>query len=245
VREDLNALVRLVDLAEAEAPQRGVNSIAVMVTSPAADPEAWAHRALSAMFGRVDAAYLEDNRDEGHPTYVLGSWAAVWREHLGQPTDLPNTLGRAHDYLDTHLTHMAEVDDPSFEVFAKEISTCRARLEDALRAGEREELGAPCPRCAGQALVKHYGPDSDQDYWTCPKCEEWWSDQDYRSKVAATYELLAPALPASAIRRVYHIPEGSTRGWAAKDQVRKRGKDSTGRVLYDVSDVLSRRDRVS
>lgn len=50
---------------------------------------------------------------------------------------------------------------------------------------------------------------------------------------------------ASQLKETYRIPEGSTRGWASKGLVTKRGKDIAGRQLYDVADALAQRDRTN
>ena len=245
VREDLHTIGELCGALPDEVRHRGINGEAMMLLGPAADPEAWRNQATSAMLGRLDDAYLEDCRDEQHPLWVLGTWEQLWREHLDQPTDLPATLERLVDYLDDQFTHMARQDEPPFEDFARDIRQCRGHLEDVLSDGVREERGAPCPKCGEGALVKDHGARIEDDRWLCRRCHSWWTEQDYRSKVAATYELHADALPASAIARVYRVPEGSVRAWASGEQprVRKRGRNEAGLQLYDVADTLAMRDR--
>jgi hypothetical protein len=91
-------------------------------------------------------------------------------------------------------------------------------------------------------LVKSYGTAEEDDRWTCPRCRQWWTEEDYRAKIAGLYLGVATALTASDMRKAHRVPEGSTRGWSAKGHVRKRGRDEQGRTLYDVADTLGMRD---
>jgi ssDNA-binding Zn-finger/Zn-ribbon topoisomerase 1 len=85
--------------------------------------------------------------------------------------------------------------------------------------------------------------------WVCPNptCHQTWTDHDYRMRVDAAYMLHAKTLSASQIRAAYRVPEGTVRRWASgkSPTVRTRGKDSEGRQLYDVGDVLDMRDRAA
>jgi len=230
-----------------ESFHRGVESEAAMLWGPTADPEAWRHRAMSAMMGRVPDAYLADCRDEQHPDFVLGGWEQEYRDALDQPTDLAATLPRVVDYLDRQLHVVATLEDPAFEDFARDVRGLRAHLEDVLHDGVREEQGAPCPACGEADLVLRHGEavDGSDDRWTCPRraCGQSWTEHDYRAKVAGTYVQVADRLTASQIRETYRVLEGTVRQWASRGQVAKRGKDPQGRQLYDVGEVLTMRDQ--
>lgn len=188
-RGDLAAIVTMCGFPlVAEALNRGVNAEATMLLSPTADPQAWRWRATSALMGRVPAAYLEDCRDERHPTWVLGSWEQLWRDHLDQPTDLRLTIDRAADYLGRHLTDMGEVLDPPFDEFAKDIHGCRAHLESVLSEGDRDDpAGVGCFDCGGQ-LVRRMTDTGLDDKWTCRKCERRFTDPEYHLAVRAAIE---------------------------------------------------------
>lgn len=245
VRTDLADIYRHAARLLGEAIVRGINSEAAVYAGPAANPENWGRRLL--LIGRNGTdkeanAFTDDNRDEPHPTWVVGTWEMLVRDHLEQPSDEQITLSSARDYLDGHLTRLAHDIEFGFEEMAKELRTCRGRLEDLLAEGERAETGAPCPACGARALVKSYGGSEDDDRWTCPKCRQWWTEADYRTKVDGIYLGVADALTASQMQRAHRIPEGSTRAWAAKGEVRRRGRDDQGRTLYDVTDTLRMRD---
>jgi hypothetical protein len=243
-RDDLRQIAELCGALPEEAEHRGVNGEAMMLLGPTADPEAWRNRAMSAMRGRVDAAYLEDCRDEQHPLWVLGSWEQAWRDHRDQPTDLRATLPRLVDYLDRQMHVMAAEAEVPFEDFARDLRGCRGHLEDVLRDGERPETGAPCPEC-GRALVKVYGDQAKDDRWTCPgrNCRAWYTDHDYRARVTDDYRANADKLTAPDIEAQYRVPAGTLRQWASRGHVRKRGRDDSGRMLYDVRDTLTMREK--
>lgn len=197
-------------------------------------------------------AWTLDCRDELHPLWVLGTWDFNVRDHLVPlvPTDEIGvdvvertlTLDDAAGYLDQHLTRLAHDEDFAFDDLAREITTCANHLDEVLAIAPHTETGAPCPTCGRADLEKHYGDTDTDDRWTCPRCHAWWTETDYRNRVAALFVGVAPALTASQIRETYRVPEATVRSWALRGRVRKRGKDAAGRMLYDVADVLACRD---
>jgi len=206
-----------------------------------------------------DAAFaLEDARDELHPLTVLGWWELLWREELILPSNDPVTVASAHGFLDGHLTDMAQRLDPDFDQFRDEIHACRTWLEGVLGEGVREERGIECFMCGKARLVKWYDPETaidgesgevygPNDHWFCPRddCGHWWTEKDYREKVAGTYVQAADRLTASQIASTYRVPEGTVRQWANRGKVAKRGRDALGRMLYDVADTITARDAQS
>jgi ribosomal protein L37AE/L43A len=242
-RDDLRAIAELCGALPTEVAHRGVNGEAMMLLGPAADPEAWRNRAMSAMRGRVDAAYLDDCRDEQHPLWILGTWEQAWRDHLDQPTDLRATLPRLVDYLDRQLHVMAGEVEVPFDDFARDLRGCRSHLEDVLHDGIRKETGAPCPEC-NRPLVKRYGKTEAFDTWVCPsrRCGTWYTDHEYRTRVTDDYRANADRLTVQDMAAQYGVSQGSVRGWASQGKVHKRGKDDSGRQLYDVGDVVRLRD---
>ena len=193
-------------------------------------------------------AWTLDCRDELHPLWVLGTWDFNVRDHYGHliPVDGDHderrlTLDDTATYLDTQLTALAHDEDFAFEDMAHEIQRCAEHLDQVLQIAPYTETGAPCPLCGRADLAKSYGTDEADDRWTCPKCLAWWTERDYRAK--GTYVAVASALTASQIRETYRVPEGTTRSWAQRGRVAKRGKDQQGRMLYDVAHVLACRDQ--
>ena len=242
-REDLAAVAELCGfpLLE-EVLLAGVESEAAMLLGPAANTEAWEHRAFSAMFGRVDSSYLEDCRDENHPLWVLTWIENQWREFLDQPTDLRATIPRSVAYLGRHLHEIAAwdlTDDPPEFADAKQrLHDLRMHLEDVLSDGDRPEKGAPCVQC-GKTMERVVTDQGAQDSYRCPGCRRTVSGDQYRYAVGVAYRAHATALTVTDLGSQYGVKRGSVTGWAAAGKVRKRGKDHNGRQLYDVGDVLA------
>jgi len=231
------------------------DSETVMLDGPAAHPEAWYHVADSVRAGRIRGD-VEANRHEDHPLWVLGWWEIAWRDHLDHDSTDRITVFAAAQYLDDQLTDMASQLEPPFEQFAADLRRCRGHLEDVLH--DRDPKPKDCPKCGGPLVLDYdeTGKDAgytegneERDYddrWKCGnrRCRQWWTDHDYRTKVEAAYELKATKLTASAIARVHRVPESTVRTWAQRGDVRKRGADSAGRMLYEVADVVAMRDHV-
>jgi transposase-like protein len=225
-----------------EAITRGINSHAAMLAGPTANPETWGYRRMSALAGRINAAWLDDCRDEQHPNWVVGTWEILARDHLNQPRDYDPTLTEASNYLDNQLHHLAQDEEFDFASLAQDLRDCARHLEEVLRDGTRPQTGATCPSCGRADLEKHYGNTEAEDRWTCPRCAQQWTEHDYRIRIGAIYIGVAPALTASQIRQAYRIPEATVRKWAQRGRVTKRGTDNDGRMLYDVADVIACRD---
>jgi len=235
------------------------DSETVMLDGPAAHPEAWYHVADSVRAGRIRGD-VDANRHEDHPLWVLGWWEIAWRDHLNHDSTDRISVFAAAQYLDDHLTDMANRLEPPFEQFAADLRRCRAHLEDVLH--DRDPKPKDCPKCGGPLVMDYdaatvkpstaeastYAEGNEdlkyEDKWQCRSraCREWWTDKDYKRVFAATYELHATKLTASAIARVHRVPESTVRTWAMRGEVRKRGTDTAGRMLYDVDDVKAMRD---
>jgi ribosomal protein L37AE/L43A len=233
-RSDLKAIGDLCASLPAEAVERGVQSEAMMLLGPTSDPEAWRNRATSAMVGRLDAAYLEDCRDESHPLWILGTWEQIWRDHLDHYSEATVTTASSWAYLDTQIGYMAEQIEPPFDEFARELRGCRAHLEDVLRDGIREERGAPCLQC------KKHMTRGDDDHWHCRTCHRTVTESEYRFAVGAAYKAHAVHLTASDMADRIGVKASVIRVWGSRGLVRKRGKDHNGLTLYDVSDASAR-----
>ena len=200
VREDLTQIAEMTGVMPAEGAHRGVNAQAVALAGPTANPEAWRHRAMSAMFGRVDSAYLEDCWDERHPLWVLGTWADVWRLHLDHPTAARVTVPRAWRYLNEHLSRMAQEDEPDFGQFVSEVRGCRSHLQSVLHdQAQGDRANVACFDCGGtleRRLMERKQHASDhrrdtggfEDFWTCDKCQRRYTVAEYNFALRAKLE---------------------------------------------------------
>lgn len=241
-RSDLQAIGDLCLSLPSEAAHRGVQSEAMVLLAPSANPEAWRHRATSAMFGRVDDTYLQDCRwskhlsdvdDELHPGWVLGTWEQIWRDFLDHQTDAPFTLAAGIAYLDMQIGYMSEQVEPAFDEFARELRGCRAHLEDVLRDGDREERGAPCVQCE-KPMVR------TEDHWECRTCHRRVTEDQYRYAVGVAYLAHADRLTAAELSEKLGVKSSVIRVWGSKGKIEKRGRDQYGIMLYDVASVEAR-----
>lgn len=236
-RSDLQAIGDLCASLPAEAVEKGVQSEAMMLTGPVADPQAWQHRYLAAaFFHRFDDAYLEDCRDEQHPLWILGTWEQVWRDHLDHFSDQPVTVATAHAYLNMQIGYMAEQVEPPFDEFARELRGCRAHLENVLHDGVRVEKGAPCGQC-NKPMTR-----TDDDHWHCATCHRTISEAEYRLAVGITYRAHSPSLTATDMAGRIGVKASIVRVWGSRGQITKRGKNEDGLTLYDVASAITKRD---
>jgi hypothetical protein len=237
-----------------EAAESGIDGEAFNLVGPAADPAQWAERRRRVVAADRARGWCDyprhgalDPDDERHPYAVLGRWDYALREEYGPQTDLFITVSRAADYLrgllDGPFPHGDE-----FEDFDRETTACLTHLEAVIHDSRAPEEGRHCPVCIeqfgkGPRLRKRYA-DHDttgaSDTWHClDNSAHWWTESDYRSRVASDYLEYAVALTAADMQAQYRIKPGSLRTWAARGLVRKRGKNDQGLTLYDVADARS------
>jgi len=213
-------------------------------------------------------------RPDLHPYRVLGDWDLALREQYGPQTDLFVTVGRARDYLTTLLAGPFPHGD-EFEGFASSIAACRAHLEAVLHDSRAPERGRPCPRCVeageegkGPRLRKRYARHpklkgkrcptpgvcetckGTNDTWHCPDIpEHWWSERDYRDRVASDFVDHATHLAAPDLAERVGVSLSTVRKWTARKWDKgerawipprlashRRGAD--GRKVYPVKDAL-------
>ena len=238
-RSDLQAIRDLCLGLPEEAAQKGVQSEAMMLLGPAADPEAWQHHAMSAMVGRLDAAYLEDCRDEMHPLFVLGGWEQIWRDHLDHYSETRISVASSVAYLDMQLGYMSDQAEPAFDEFARELRQCRGHLEDVLRDGIREERSqVPCVECETR-LTRVYGDKESDDGWLCPRCRRTYSDEEYAraQHFHLEHERADRFVKVSEALGMIDRPEQTLRTWMANDKIALDRDPKTGAILVWWPDV--------
>lgn len=218
-RSDVRQLVNLAALMWTAALAGGdVGADAAVYAGPAANMAEYAEQREAAVH-RLDAlmrdakirekTYLKEleqivNSDESHPANVLGVWCRMWAEDYGLP--MPNTANLAESvaFIEKHLHRVAQDEEQDFPLFAREVRSCKSRMEFLIRNSHSAERGAPCPICPSPApkLRRDYGhwcdledctklhyADDSGDRWVCPRNREhWWSEEDYRRWVADVYE---------------------------------------------------------
>lgn len=202
-RDDIDQIREFCGYAlRGEAATRGVDSEAFMLAGPAATPGDYERRKRLVVNGAIRAgegtdeyrqmlAFVEANRDEQHPLWVLGTWETLWREHLDHPSDKTLTIPDAADYLLTQLTYMGDQAEPDFAQFATEIRGCRGHLQSILHdqnQGDRANVG--CFECGGD-LERMLTEAGFEDHWTCRRCRRRYTYAEYNFALRANLEAAA------------------------------------------------------
>lgn len=276
VRKDLTAIETLyaIDMPE-EAIFAGVDSEAFALAGAAAAPDQYAARrdwngevteAQDWRRGWCEFPRDVDGDDHHHPYLVLGRWDIALREKYGPNTDLFVTVTSSANFLRSLLAgrfpHTRE-----FEDLARDLNTCRTHLEAVAHDSRTPEQGRHCPRCVeaggkGPRLRKRYAVETsdaakrgDLDTWHCPdQPEHWWSERDYRDKVAADYVQHATELPAAELAERLDVPLSTVRKWTARTwdndagewipaRLVSRRKGADGRKVYPVVAALRLADQ--
>ena len=251
-REALHEIARMCDALPDEVEHRGVDSEAMMLWGPAADPE---------MRGHVEAAYLSGRLPEGwieaahgkacpllvneactgcaagelHPLTILGTWEIVWRDALEHDDNgEPMSVAGAVDYLDLQMTYMSTFEHVPFEDFARDVRRCRNHLEAVLHDGEQVDRGAPCMTCHAP-LERTWGSDAKGDGWKCPRCKQTSTDEQYRFAVMHLHRSSAEWLTDRDMEIRTGVKAGTVRAWASRGEIER--KQDQGRRVYSVSAV--------
>ena len=194
-RADIRAIPGLAALLLPMSLGGPVDSEAVNLHGPAADPEAWSWRKVAARKGGTWHVSLEEDDDERHPYAVLTRWEWMLREDYDHPRDDATSTRDAAQYLDRVLVKVSHDAEQDFGLLMREMRAVRRHLETVLRNSHTHERGVPCPQCAiddptrpAPKLTRHYGHwcwdedcerihyhDDSGDRWKCPrvKAHEW------------------------------------------------------------------------
>lgn len=251
----LTSVERLIRNLEDEALHRYADKEypggpAMTMLGPVANVEAFNYRQLSELMGRTYAGSGADDLDSdpAPPLLVLAGWAEVVAEERGDDRQQRATVEREAKYLRDVLDWITGTNadgDPYFlaaDELDRDLGILVRRLEGVLHDGVAVDRGVPCMRC-GKALVKVWGSSDEADRWHCRTCDEWSSVDQYNLAVKAAHRANADRLNATDMLAQYRIKPGSLTGWASKGLVHKRGKDGSGRILYDVAEAKAQRDK--
>lgn len=160
VRGNLTALEHLAALMPIEATIQGIDSEALSLAGPVADPNTFESRRIIAR--RTAWAIYEANGDESrlvkaiaaipewdrrHPVGLMRYWDMTLRKAYSTPTKLRHTLSRLIAYAHGVLDRFAQDPDQDFDQFATEVRSCRQHLEAVRHDSRRPQRGAPCWLC--------------------------------------------------------------------------------------------------
>lgn len=201
-RTDLRQIAGLAALMLPEAIARGsVECEAADLAGPNADPAVTSWRRIDT--ARMSGGLIGDGIEDTDPTNLLGIWQLALSEDYGHPLPDRITLGTAVAYLERTLHVVAQDEHQDFPLLARELRSCRGRLEAVLRNSRSNERGAPCPECTsdetgvGPRLVREYAhwcededcekfhyADDSADRWVCPRDRgHWWDIEAYSNYV--------------------------------------------------------------
>lgn len=252
VAKGRHAILTIVDLSALLLPaaitEGRLTSESVNLAGPAPDPYTRTDRNL-ALKAADRRDWIEDD-DPFHPFAVLGRWAMMTRDSLGLGPQEVFTIASFADHLTTHLTTLARLEVHGYPDMLRELRACRQHLESVLHNSHLDETGVPCPTCSspgepGPPLRKRYvkgDTTGATDFWKCPRCREKWSEADYRLRVGRDARHHADRLTAAQVEETYRVRQATLRKWAERGKVARLGKDSTGRTLYRVADILRERE---
>lgn len=262
---DLTSIVSMCDRLSEEAgyqfaDKENPGGDAVVMVGPAANLREW-----EAIYDATEAgeyhtesarkaatAYVQDQTAELHPLLVLATWEDVIRDELGTPTQARASVAKAAAYIRSAIPWIFDTNqdgDMNFiavDQLGRDLRQCVTMLENLLKDGRREDHGVPCMNCGEPLLrVRYRQPHRvDQpDTWKCTPCGETSTMDQYNQAVKSDYLRCADRLTATDMLTQYRIRPGALTGWVSKGLVAKRGKDHSGRILYDVAQAVAQRDK--
>lgn len=250
IRTDLADLLDVMALMPAEAEHAGIDSAAMVLAGPVANPVRHRWRLVNAVRAGESLKLIEEP-DERDPYTALATRERVIREELGHDTETlcSDTLAACVGYLTWVLPDLTGEDRlPLLLDLADAARHARAYAEAVEHDSRTPERGAPCPRCKKPKprLVRrwaHWCDDADcerehdttgaRDTWQCPReADHWWSEADYRLRVSDDYLTNADRLTAEQMADRVGVPVGKIRSWAATPKVWVNGElvDGTPRL---------------
>lgn len=253
-------------LANADNPEIPGGDAMVM-RGPTSDPEAWSYRELSDAMGRTDGHHgeYEDDGDPQPPLLVLATWSDAIRKERGQDTILAASIDRECTYIAKSVDWMLSADENgdmnflAIDDLATALRQVNRRLQNLLHVGKQVDRGAPC-LAHGRRYIKVwdepgdpptvYGyrwrcwgdKDADRDAEDYVDTSHWADPDDYARANKDQVRGLADRLTSSDMELEYRIKPSTLRTLAERGCVPKRGKDKSGRVLYDVATAVQCRD---
>lgn len=223
LRNNLTEIDTLCERLLTEAIHRGIDSEAMNLLGPVADPERLGHTRASIHVGRIPANWLDHANSTSHPLAVLGTHEMLARDVLDQVTDHPTTTHAAQAYLARHLHQLGSHPDYPIRQLRHDLDKCRHHLEDVLRAGEQIEEGAPCQTCKRPVTITT--DDNGHRTYRCQRCQRELTEQQYRLAVADEHRARADRLPINTLAERINVPPPTLRRWANVVRIQKPGQE--------------------
>lgn len=241
---------------------------AMVALAGVANLEAWQHRvdtALRIAYQHGDKLpELDDEEDYEPPLQTLLFWSEqLRREHDAEYGQRPTVASEAS--FIRHMLGWMWDNEPHFADFADDIDEAKRRLEDLVAAGKRDQRGVQCFDCQvdltrksrdrreyrhctghdGVCTIPHARCPHDRgglaDEWRCPSCDRRYDTEAYHRAVGHAHFAHADYLTLDECAERTSEQPGTIKVWATRGKVRKRKDLVTGRMTYNVPDVMARR----
>lgn len=195
VSRDLSELEALSASLPGETVHRGVKADLMAMLGHVANLEAWGYIIDARDERDLDTSHVDDHdADWEPPLQTLLWWSEQWRVEWGRETDQTHTVQTEAAFLRSVL-QWAYDHEPRWVDFTRDVHRARYRLENSLRAGERDERGVPCmyDDCGGVRLRRRLYRDGRRwrhTDWFCPRKPEAhrWDEDAYTRMVYAAHE---------------------------------------------------------
>lgn len=163
-RREIRWIVNLSALTATQAIMDGLESEALNLTGPAADPRSlsewqvarknylrsWEERGKITEQQHLHAIEAMNADDEHHPYAVLTRWQMMIAEDYDHELPGRLSIAGAAGYLDRNLHRIAHDDTQDFPLLRRELRKCRQHLESVLHNDTNPDRGAPCPTCRAE-----------------------------------------------------------------------------------------------
>ena len=241
IRGNLTEIVALHAQLSDEAAERGINSEAMNLAGPSADPEARGHLEASIAVGRIPADRLADHlpADDQHPLWVLETIAGETRDALDhdEPTTRA-TVENAAGYISRNLTDIARDPNVDLAAIAGQIADCTRHMLAVLGDRTRDRTGAPCPTCEPARVLVYQTTDDGHETWTCMGCRREWDTEQYQLLIRVGYLAHAEWLNGPDCAAKVGTTWATLRKWAERGLVAT--KHISSKTHYRVTDAQER-----
>lgn len=225
-------LTAILDLA-AQLPARAIETqAAVIALAPVANQEAWAHR-QDTLGEQLEAHWWRQGWCDWPPPETVRSstplqilcvwteWVRVFYDLEREQPPLQRTLTSEVAVLRWKLDAILnDLTEDQAKTFARDIGSCRRRLEDVVLDGLRDEIShdVTClaDGCQDVFLVRRMLDEGRgkrarkglADEWSCPRCDRRYDGPAYNLALAEAARHSAESLVSEAARHAMRLAEG-------------------------------------
>lgn len=238
---------------------------AMVALAGVANLEAWQHRVDTELRTAYDYGHappeIDDDDEWEPPLQTLCFWSEAWRAEHGAEYGQRPTIASEANYI-RYLLPWAWDNEPHWDDFADDVRKAKRRMEDVLYDGKRHQRGVQCFDCQvdlvrpsrdrrdpkfcpghdGVCMWPHKFCPHDRgglaDEWFCPTCERRYDTEAYKRAVSHAHFVHADWLTIADAAERTGVKATTIKVWATRGKVRKRRDLDSGRMSYNVTDVL-------